>query len=111
MDEDFCQPFASKGVCQGSARLHLGHARLEDGGQQHEVVVLHPHHVARAVVAQQHLPEFLIRRLVRRPLELRHGRHKHKVRLQLYVHRYCGVHVAHCTGCQDCKVRNTTFQS
>ena len=54
--------------------LHLGHALLEDGGQQHEVVVLHPHHVPRAVVAQHDIPEALVRRLVRRPLELQAAR-------------------------------------
>ena len=35
--------------------LHFGLALLEQLGQHHEVVVLHPHHIPRLVVLQQHL--------------------------------------------------------
>ncbi len=39
---------------------HLRHGLLEQRGQQHEVVVLHPHHVVLAVLGQHHVRELLV---------------------------------------------------
>ena len=35
--------------------LHAGVALLEQGRQQHEVVVLHPHHISFPVLVEHHL--------------------------------------------------------
>ena len=42
-------------LCTAGPHLHFGLALLEELGQHHEVVVLHPHHIPRLVVLQQHL--------------------------------------------------------